>query len=71
MDIKNKNPFQKLETHEELPEHVKSKVMTSVNLGMLVKDFTDLFTAKAGNTVLELMKGKKKKDEFKSNRYGK
>ena len=62
MDTNEKNPFQKLETHEELSENLKNKVMSTVNLGILVKDFAELFTARAGQTALELFKGEVLKD---------
>lgn len=57
MESTNKNPFEKIETQEELPENLKGKVLQSIHFGQLVKDFTELFTAKAGETALELFKG--------------
>lgn len=57
MDDAKKNPFQKLETQEELPDQLKDKVLGSIGFGQLVRDFTELFTAKAGETALELFNG--------------
>lgn len=57
MDNQKKNPFQKIETQEELPEKMKDKVLGSIGFGQLIRDFTELFTAKAGETAIELFKG--------------
>ena len=54
--MKETNPFQQLEKEHPAPEHLKEKVMTSVELSQLIGDIADLFVDKMGQTALNLFK---------------
>ena len=54
--MKETNPFQQLEEEYPAPEHLKEKVMTSVELSQLIGDIADLFVDKMGKTALNLFK---------------
>lgn len=55
MAKKNKNPFKKLESQEEVPVELKDKVMTTITLAHLAGDFGELFTAKMAGTASKMM----------------
>ncbi len=52
-----KNPFKQLE-EEPLPEKLKDKVMTSIEMSQLMMDVADLFMVKMGKTFSGLFKTK-------------
>ena len=54
--MKEPNPFRQLEEESPAPEHLKDKVMTSVELSQLIGDIADLFVDKMGKTALGLFK---------------
>lgn len=55
MDNIQINPFEQLETFEDLPRNHKNRVISSINLIALVKDITELFTTNASKTALHLL----------------
>lgn len=57
-DKKVENPFKKLEPNQEVPPHLKDKVMGSVNFSNLLGDLAELFTSNMANSLTGLFKVK-------------
>ncbi|WP_166961447.1 hypothetical protein [Yeosuana marina] len=55
------NPFKKVLHNEKLPEVIKKKVMSDIDLIKLTLDFTDLFAIKYPDAVNDILKSNKKK----------
>ena len=53
------NPFKELETHKEVPEEIKEKVMDNVETLKLFMEMGDLFSLKFGSIFESLLKTKK------------
>ncbi len=53
----NDNPFKQL-AEEPVPDTLKEKVMSSIEMSQLMIDMADLFVVKMGKTVTELFKTK-------------
>ncbi|MEO9804769.1 MAG: hypothetical protein ABJF04_16050 [Reichenbachiella sp.] len=50
------NPFKKLETHEELPDDLKKKVMASIGFAEMLSGVAELFTVNMAETAGEMIK---------------
>lgn len=65
--MEKENPFKKLGGDEKkVPEDLKNKVMESVTLIDLMKDFSSLFTANYANSVSSLFKTQNKHNDDES-----
>lgn len=61
-DIEKKNPFKGIESTNEVPPHMKDKVMSSVNFSNMLLDITELFTGNMASSVTGLFKIKNDKE---------
>ena len=50
------NPFKAMESGTDVPEHLKSKVMSSIHFSTLLLDIGELFTVKIGETFGKLFR---------------
>jgi len=55
MREKKDNYFKMLESQEEIPASIKDKVMNDVRLTYLLGDVTELYTARMGMTIAEVI----------------
>lgn len=54
------NPFKKVIHNEKLPEAIRGKVMTDIDIIKLTLDVTDLFTIKYPDTLNDILRNKNK-----------
>ena len=63
------NPFKELKSEEEVPKHLKKKVMKSVNYAKFLVDVTDLFSMKYVETLGKLFETEEGREKSNDEKY--